>query len=270
LRARYYDPATGRFNRLDPFFGNLDDPQSLHKYLYTCDDPINGIDPSGEMSIGVAMASAFNIGMQVVGVVSAAQTAYKVITQGIDALTFWDIISLIPFGYAGAGKAYASGMQGLKNLAHTFPAFTKVLKRYGDDLAQVTVRYRGAVSANFGTGLHQFFKHSAIGKFLGKLDDLTVGSNWVRVTLDKPIARSGKGSRPDITIQFPNFKFAIVLDIKSVPQEIFENGWLPSVIYLYESKSVAIKKQREGTLNIFDGKGYLTLYLYLPYPSLYQ
>ncbi|MDR2642913.1 MAG: hypothetical protein LBC74_08970, partial [Planctomycetaceae bacterium] len=23
LRARYYDPATGRFNRLDPFFGNL-------------------------------------------------------------------------------------------------------------------------------------------------------------------------------------------------------------------------------------------------------
>ena len=30
LRARYYDPATGRFNRLDPFFGNLDDPLSLH------------------------------------------------------------------------------------------------------------------------------------------------------------------------------------------------------------------------------------------------
>jgi RHS repeat-associated protein len=47
LRARYYDPATGRFNRLDPFFGNLNDPQSLHKYLYTHADPVNGIDPSG-------------------------------------------------------------------------------------------------------------------------------------------------------------------------------------------------------------------------------
>ncbi|MDR2441818.1 MAG: hypothetical protein LBE12_20875 [Planctomycetaceae bacterium] len=35
LRARYYDPATGKFNHLDPFFGNLNDPQSLHKYLYT-------------------------------------------------------------------------------------------------------------------------------------------------------------------------------------------------------------------------------------------
>ncbi|MDR2409001.1 MAG: RHS repeat-associated core domain-containing protein, partial [Bacteroidales bacterium] len=50
LRARYYDPATGRFNRLDPFFGNLNDPQSLHKYLYTHADPVNGIDPTGKMT----------------------------------------------------------------------------------------------------------------------------------------------------------------------------------------------------------------------------
>ncbi|MDR1963767.1 MAG: RHS repeat-associated core domain-containing protein, partial [Planctomycetaceae bacterium] len=50
LRARYYDPATGRFNRLDPFFGNLSDPQSFHKYLYTHGDPVNSVDPSGKMS----------------------------------------------------------------------------------------------------------------------------------------------------------------------------------------------------------------------------
>jgi RHS repeat-associated protein len=47
LRQRYYNPATGRFNRLDLFFGNLNDPQSFHKYLYTHADPINGIDPNG-------------------------------------------------------------------------------------------------------------------------------------------------------------------------------------------------------------------------------
>jgi RHS repeat-associated protein len=51
LRARYYDPATGRFNRLDPFFGNLIDPQSLHKYVYVHNEPTNGIDPSGESAI---------------------------------------------------------------------------------------------------------------------------------------------------------------------------------------------------------------------------
>ncbi|MDZ7617068.1 MAG: RHS repeat-associated core domain-containing protein [Patescibacteria group bacterium] len=60
LRARYYDLATGRFNRLDPFAGNLEDPASLHKYLYTHGDPVNGVDPTGLMtlgSLGTAIAS---------------------------------------------------------------------------------------------------------------------------------------------------------------------------------------------------------------------
>ncbi len=48
LRARYYDPATGRFNRLDPFFGRPQDPLSLHKYGYAHADPVRHTDPSGE------------------------------------------------------------------------------------------------------------------------------------------------------------------------------------------------------------------------------
>lgn len=47
LRARHYDTANGRFNRLDPFAGNNSDPQSLHKYAYVHSDPVNNIDPSG-------------------------------------------------------------------------------------------------------------------------------------------------------------------------------------------------------------------------------
>ena len=47
LRARYYDPLNGRFNSVDPFSGNLQEPQSLHKYLYTHCNPINRIDPTG-------------------------------------------------------------------------------------------------------------------------------------------------------------------------------------------------------------------------------
>ncbi|TWT35026.1 tRNA(Glu)-specific nuclease WapA precursor [Thalassoglobus neptunius] len=66
LRARWYDAQTGRFNRLDPFFGNQEDPQSFHKYLYTHADPINGIDPTGQFAmaatIGMASLSA-NLGV---------------------------------------------------------------------------------------------------------------------------------------------------------------------------------------------------------------
>jgi RHS repeat-associated protein len=47
LRARYYNPATGRFMSRDPLDGDPTDPQSLHKYLYAGGDPVNRIDPSG-------------------------------------------------------------------------------------------------------------------------------------------------------------------------------------------------------------------------------
>jgi RHS repeat-associated protein len=33
LRQRHYNTVTERFGRLDLFFGNLTDPQSLHNYL---------------------------------------------------------------------------------------------------------------------------------------------------------------------------------------------------------------------------------------------
>lgn len=68
LRARYYNPATGTFNRLDPFAGNLNDPQSLHKYLYTHGDPVNGIDPSGESFIsGIATVALMGAAFSIVG-----------------------------------------------------------------------------------------------------------------------------------------------------------------------------------------------------------
>jgi RHS repeat-associated protein/fibro-slime domain-containing protein len=55
LRARYYDLATGRFNRLDPFAGLAQDPLTLHKYSYVHGDPVMGIDPTGEF-LGTAVA----------------------------------------------------------------------------------------------------------------------------------------------------------------------------------------------------------------------
>jgi RHS repeat-associated protein len=47
LRARYYNPATGRFLSRDPEDGNAKDPASLHKYLYAGGDPVNAMDPTG-------------------------------------------------------------------------------------------------------------------------------------------------------------------------------------------------------------------------------
>ncbi|MGA2084000.1 MAG: DUF2341 domain-containing protein [Terracidiphilus sp.] len=47
LRARYYNPATGRFLSRDPEDGKIKIPATLHKYLYAGGDPVNMIDPTG-------------------------------------------------------------------------------------------------------------------------------------------------------------------------------------------------------------------------------
>jgi len=60
LRARYMDPSTGRFVTVDPFEGVIQDPYSLHKYLYAHANPIMNIDPSGEFTLFGLIAGFFN------------------------------------------------------------------------------------------------------------------------------------------------------------------------------------------------------------------
>jgi RHS repeat-associated protein len=52
LRARYLNPASGRFWNMDSAQGNPFDPPSLHKYLYANGDPVNGSDPLGLFTMG--------------------------------------------------------------------------------------------------------------------------------------------------------------------------------------------------------------------------
>ncbi len=51
LRARYYDPGTGRFLTRDPVSGFADSPASQNRYPYALGNPVNRVDPSGEMSV---------------------------------------------------------------------------------------------------------------------------------------------------------------------------------------------------------------------------
>jgi RHS repeat-associated protein len=46
LRARYYNPLTGRFMSRDPEDGTPFDPQTLHKFIYAGGAPVNSKDPS--------------------------------------------------------------------------------------------------------------------------------------------------------------------------------------------------------------------------------
>jgi len=51
LRARYLDPATGRFRTMDPHQGVLSQPLTLRDYMYANGSPVDLADPSGEISL---------------------------------------------------------------------------------------------------------------------------------------------------------------------------------------------------------------------------
>ena len=88
LRARFYDPINGRFNRTDPFAGTPHDPQSLHKYHYCHANPVNGIDPSGlEFSFTGAITVA-SIGMTLTSIaLPVLGAAYMSVKNNLSPLT---------------------------------------------------------------------------------------------------------------------------------------------------------------------------------------
>ena len=109
LRARYYDQDNGRFNRLDPFEGYDDEPQSLHKYVYAHNNPVCNVDPSGKSIIGwLILASVVTISLTLYNVCAssgdsiAPATSPKKITfivdfswpMGISQLRMWGNFSI--------------------------------------------------------------------------------------------------------------------------------------------------------------------------------
>ena len=74
VRARYYDAANGRFLGKDPFPTSLMDPQTLNRYSYCLNNPLNRYDASGNNWLGDAFnaysnwADKFDAGAAKVGI----------------------------------------------------------------------------------------------------------------------------------------------------------------------------------------------------------
>ncbi|HEY2012522.1 MAG TPA: RHS repeat-associated core domain-containing protein, partial [Bryobacteraceae bacterium] len=51
LRARYFNPLSGRLLSKDPEAGRVMAPATFHAYLYTHVDPVNGSDPTGRAAM---------------------------------------------------------------------------------------------------------------------------------------------------------------------------------------------------------------------------
>ncbi len=119
LRARQYDPKTGRFTGMDPVLGALGMPQTLNRYPYAVNNPTRYTDPSGEcpncVAAGVGAAIGAFIGYVGCGILTGGWATWDcVIAAGAGAavgalagFTFGASLALV--GSAGLGTATAGG-----------------------------------------------------------------------------------------------------------------------------------------------------------------
>jgi len=78
LRDRFYQQNTGRFIRRDTYEGRLQEPLSLHRYLYVHGNPVNLIDPTGLYSLTL---QELELATVIVGTL-ATISVFGLVTQG--------------------------------------------------------------------------------------------------------------------------------------------------------------------------------------------
>lgn len=110
-QARYLNPNTGRFQTMDSYEGNTQDPASLHKYTYCHDSPVNNADPSGQ-AVYVTTRPLNMAGLRhTLGM--AVHVFLSFDTEGINNFAFWAALvrqlndrSNIPQGVMGGVPPY--------------------------------------------------------------------------------------------------------------------------------------------------------------------
>ena len=97
LRARYYNPAVGRFGVQDQKDGTPNDPLSLPKYAYCQNDPVDMRDPSGnqgmiDMMVAASIANDLEWEYDKAVLKQGYIAAKKVTELGASMESLWEIV----------------------------------------------------------------------------------------------------------------------------------------------------------------------------------
>jgi hypothetical protein len=97
--ARYYDALVGRFISADTYLGDIGNPQSLNRYAYVENDPVNHVDPTGHKPLAQGLlhfAEGIGIsagGIGLIGGTTTTTTTVSTTTTTVTTKVLWGLIT---------------------------------------------------------------------------------------------------------------------------------------------------------------------------------
>jgi RHS repeat-associated protein len=143
MRARWYDPMTGRFVTRDPVMGNHDRPISLNAYMYAHANPVLNTDPTGKcipVCLGIAAAVLFGVELGFTGA-DAIFTAQDVLDPALSTAEKAAAVGFFVAGVIGPGGLYKSGADVVRAV-NRLPSSARLTENF-DDVAGRLERYHG-------------------------------------------------------------------------------------------------------------------------------
>lgn len=210
MRARLYQPSTGRFLSLDPHAASSADPRSLHRYVYGFNDPVNHTDPSGLFGLG-----SFSISFSISGILNGiASLSVSVLIDyvlakvtGAEFNIFVSVGTALAFG--AIGKGISLGISAVRRSPNTIRLLQAAARR---GVAEHKTWGKMAREALNSAGRAEGFCPTcfSIDKGIRRLD----GTVW------HPSPGSRSYARPDMVDYANN----LIMDLKPVPKAIFDAG----------------------------------------------
>lgn len=114
LRARYYNPADGRFQSRDTWRGDYNRPLSLNHWNYSENNPVNYVDPTGHTPLrnGYVEGRSISYGLIIGDIIEGAEIVYDYATMTRARFTYTGTFKGI---VASAGSAaYVGGIGGFR------------------------------------------------------------------------------------------------------------------------------------------------------------
>lgn len=121
--GRYYDPQLGRFIQPDPEVPDSSDSQSLNRYSYCRNNPINAVDPTGLEDVGQGSVTATALGEEFGDLGNMLGTAYDF----VQSISFQQTITYNDgYDFLGGGSVSSSLAFSLDNASFSFKSFASI------------------------------------------------------------------------------------------------------------------------------------------------